>query len=120
MSTFFLSTTLQMASSSKYMGVVAIDFGTTYSGFAFSFSGQIRIHTKKNWGENEERHGTLKTPTSILLRPNKDFDSFGYDADDKYVNFKHGEDKQYYYLKHFKMELHKRQVLFFPTALTFD
>lgn len=93
--------------------VVAIDFGTTYSGFAFSFSDQIPIHTKKNWGENEERHGTLKTPTSILLRPNKDFDSFGYDADDKYVNFKHGEDKQYYYLKHFKMELHKRQVLFF-------
>ena len=105
-----------MASSSTYMGVVAIDFGTTYSGFAFSFSdqnGQGGIHTKMNWGENKEldRSGTPKTPTTILLLPNKNFDSFGYDADDTYVNLKPGDDKQYYYFKHFKMELHKRQVL---------
>ena len=53
---------------------------------------------------------TLKTPTSILLRPNMAFDSFGYDADQKYVNFMHGEDKEYYYLKQFKMELHKTKV----------
>ena len=63
----------------------------------------------REWG-NEEGRSTLKTPTSILLRPNKEFDSFGYEADDKYVNFTGGEEKEYFYLKHFKMELHKSKV----------
>lgn len=41
---------------------------------------------------------------------NKEFDSFGYEADDKYVHFTRGEEKEYFYLKHFKMELHKSKV----------
>lgn len=101
-----------MAPTSNYVAVVAIDFGTTYSGFAFSFNdkrGEEGIHMNRPWG-NEEGFSTLKTPTSILLRPNKEFDSFGYDAEDKYLNFTHGEEKEYYYLKHFKMELHKSRV----------
>ncbi len=61
---------------------------------------------------NEEGRSTFKTPTSILLRPNKEFDSFGYEADDKYVHFRHGEEKEYYYFKHFKMELHKTEVAY--------
>ena len=64
----------------------------------------------REWG-NEEGRSTLKTPTSILLRPNKEFDSFGYEADDKYVHFTRGEEKDYYYLKHFKMELHHSEVI---------
>lgn len=63
----------------------------------------------REWG-NEEGRSTLKTPTSILLRPNMEFDSFGYDADDKYVHFTAGEEKEYYYFKQFKMELHKSKV----------
>ena len=101
-----------MAPTSKYVAVVAIDFGTTYSGFAFSFNdkrGEAGIHMNREWG-NDEGRSTLKTPTSILLKPNKEFDSFGYNADDKYVHFKRGEEKEYSYLKHFKMELHKTKV----------
>ena len=63
----------------------------------------------KEWG-HEEGRSTLKAPSSILLRPNKEFDSFGYEADDKYVHFTRGEEKEYFYLKHFKMELHKSEV----------
>lgn len=63
----------------------------------------------RKWGSEEGRE-TMKTPTTILLRPNKDFDSFGYEADEKYVHFKRGEEKNYYYFKHFKMELHKSRV----------
>ncbi|XP_068733293.1 heat shock 70 kDa protein 12A-like [Montipora capricornis] len=109
-----------MAPTSKYVAVVAIDFGTTYSGFAFSFNdkrGEGGIHMNREWG-NEEGRSTLKTPTSILLRPNKEFDSFGYDADDKYVHFTRGEEKEYFYLKHFKMELHKSKELNRTTQLT--
>ena len=63
----------------------------------------------REWG-NEEGRSTLKTPTSILLRPNKEFDSFGYEADEKYAHLTCGEEKEYFYLKHFKMELHKSKV----------
>ena len=103
-----------MAPTLKYVAVVAIDFGTTYSGFAFSFNdkrGEGGIHMNREWG-NDEGRSTMKTPTTILLRPNKEFDSFGYDADEKYVHFTNGEEKKYYYFKHFKMELHKTQVSF--------
>ncbi|XP_058941886.2 heat shock 70 kDa protein 12A [Pocillopora verrucosa] len=102
-----------MAPTSKYVAVVAIDFGTTYSGFSFSFygnRGEGGIHMNREWG-NEEGRSTLKTPTSILLSPKLEFDSFGYEADDKYVHLKNGVDKEYYYLKHFKMELHKSKTL---------
>jgi len=115
-----MASTSKMAASSKFMAVVAIDFGTTYSGFAFSFNDEIAeggIHMNRDWG-NEEGHSTLKTPTSILLRPNKEFDSFGYHADDRYVHFTYGEEKKYYYLKHFKMELHKSKDLNRTTQLT--
>lgn len=63
----------------------------------------------REWG-NEEGRSTLKTPASILLRPNKEFDSFGYEADEKYAHLTCGEEKEYFYLKHFKMELHKSKV----------
>jgi len=108
----FQATAKRMASTPKYVAVVAIDFGTTYSGFAFSFHdkrGEGGIHMNREWG-NDEGRSTLKAPSSILLRPNKEFDSFGYEADDKYVHFRDGEEKEYYYLKHFKMELHKSKV----------
>ena len=101
-----------MAAISKYVAVVAIDFGTTYSGFAYSFydkKGEGGIHMNREWG-NDEGRSTMKTPTTILLTPTKEFDSFGYDADEKYVHFRSGEEKKYYYFKHFKMELHASQV----------
>lgn len=109
-----------MAPTSKYVAVVAIDFGTTYSGFAFSFNdsrGEAGIHMNREWG-NEEGRSTLKTPTSILLSPKLEFDSFGYEADDKYVHLKDGDDKEYYYLRHFKMELHKSKTLDRNTTLS--
>lgn len=101
-----------MASKQQYVATVAIDFGTTYSGFAYSFTkGEAGIHMNREWG-NEEGRFTMKTPTTILLRPNKAFDSFGYDAEEKYAHFSIGEVKDFYYFKHFKMELHKSKVCF--------
>ena len=79
---------------SNYIAVVAIDFGTTYSGFAFAFNqheGEGGIHMNRSWG-HDQGHSTLKTPTSLLLRPDGQFDSFGYEADEKYANFVCGED----------------------------
>ena len=103
---------LMISNNSSYIAVVAIDFGTTYSGFAFAFNqkeGEGGIHMNKEWG-NEQGLSTLKTPTSLLLRPDGQFDSFGFEADEKYANFFCGEDQEYMYFKRFKMALHKSEV----------
>lgn len=103
---------LVYSESSSYIAVVAIDFGTTYSGFAFAFNhkeGKGGIHMNKAWG-HDQGGATLKTPTSLLLRPDGQFDSFGYEADEKYANFVCGEDREYLYFKQFKMKLHQSEV----------
>ena len=96
---------------SSYTTVVAIDFGTTYSGYAFCFNdgtGKSGVYMNRDWGD---AHGgkTTKTPTTLLLAPNGEFKSFGYEADEMYTELKEDQ-KRYYYFKHFKMELHKSQV----------
>lgn len=109
-----------LSPSSSYIAVVAIDFGTTYSGFAFAFNhneGEGGIHMNRKWGYDQGT-ATLKTPTSLLLRPDGEFDSFGYEAEEKYANFLYGEDREYLYFKHFKMALHKSETLDRNTKLT--
>eukprot|EP00058_Branchiostoma_floridae_P027775 XP_002613266.1 hypothetical protein BRAFLDRAFT_68231 [Branchiostoma floridae] len=69
------------------MAVVAIDFGTTFSGFAFSFNhreGERGILVNKAWG-NDQGYQALKTPTCLLLDTEQQFHSFGFDAKEKYA-----------------------------------
>ncbi|VDI83441.1 Hypothetical predicted protein [Mytilus galloprovincialis] len=89
--------------------VAAIDFGTTYSGYACltkekfeTCKGEIHCPT---W----EREGGLshQAPTSVLFRPNKTFHSFGYDAEKYYhENSDNIDFKEWYFYKHFKMKLY--------------
>ena len=92
---------------------MAIDFGTTYSGFAFSFikdQGKDAIFMNMDW-VNEQGAQTRKTPTCLLLKPDLAFDSFGYDAIEKYAGLQgESEEKEYLFFKHFKMALHSDQV----------
>lgn len=92
---------------------MAIDFGTTYSGFAFSFikdQGRDAIFMNMDW-VNEQGAQTSKTPTCLLLKPNLSFDSFGYEAIEKYAGLEgDGEEKEYLFFKHFKMALHSDKV----------
>jgi hypothetical protein len=40
--------------NSEYQIVAAIDFGTTFSGYAYSFaSNRQAIHVNKNWGQTQ-------------------------------------------------------------------
>lgn len=44
------------SAGSSYIAVVAIDFGTTYNGFAFAFNqrkGEGGIHVNKAWGYDQ-------------------------------------------------------------------
>ncbi|XP_060570707.1 heat shock 70 kDa protein 12B-like [Ruditapes philippinarum] len=67
--------------------VVAIDFGTTYSGWAFSYKSDYERDPLKITAKNIP-HSTLslKVPTCILINSDGTTpDSFGYDAEDRYA-----------------------------------
>ncbi|MEQ2176642.1 hypothetical protein GOODEAATRI_030081 [Goodea atripinnis] len=87
--------------------VIAIDFGTTYSGYAFSITQREEQSdpTLKKWGE---RHGldTPKTPTCILFDQNEEFLKFGYEAREAYLKMKGQEAKTHYFFQEFKMDLY--------------
>ncbi|XP_078592854.1 heat shock 70 kDa protein 12A-like [Branchiostoma floridae x Branchiostoma japonicum] len=110
-------------STSQYMAVVAIDFGTTFSGFAFAFNhreGERGILVNKEWG-NDQGFQALKTPTCLLLDPEQRFHSFGFDAKEKYAQLEGADNRQFYFFDLFKMELYKEgegQTITSDTNLT--
>ena len=56
---------------------------------------------------------SLKTSTCVLLKPDKTFHSFGYDAEQQYAyvaSSDTGEHKEWYYFRHFKMQLFDKKV----------
>ena len=97
---------------SNYLLVVAIDFGTTFSGYAFSFrTNPNDIKMNKNWGGNL---GFLsyKTPTTVLVDSRGKLQAFGFEAEEQYANFEEEEttpDKCALFKK-FKMMLHGKKV----------
>ncbi|KAK3593606.1 hypothetical protein CHS0354_018704 [Potamilus streckersoni] len=94
---------------------VAIDFGTTFSGFGFSLHSDfkndpLKICTPSVW--NAGNLLSLKTPTCVLLQPDKTFSHFGYEAEDKYKELaEQKKHKDWYYFRRFKMILHNTQGL---------
>lgn len=90
--------------------VAAIDFGSTYSGYAFSFRNEfqtnpLKIHTN-HWSSVQSGGVSYKAPTTVLLKPDQTFHSFGYDAEDKYAELSEAEEhEEWYYFSRFKMKL---------------
>lgn len=95
------------------MFCAAIDFGTTYSGYAFSSKDDFEKEpTKINtnvWAGS--RLLSLKAPTACLLNSSQEFVAFGYDAENKYSELVAEEENEpYYYFHRFKMLLHERRI----------
>lgn len=95
--------------------VAAIDFGTTFSGYAFSFMHEhkkdpLKISTT-NWTAGSGGLVSLKTPTCVLFDQTGKFHSFGYDAEENYSNLAL-EDKHHdwFYFSRFKMMLYNTKV----------
>ncbi|XP_023564771.1 heat shock 70 kDa protein 12A isoform X3 [Octodon degus] len=102
-----------------FLVVVAIDFGTTSSGYAYSFTKEPEcIHVMRRWEGGDPGVSNQKTPTTILLTPEKKFHSFGYAARDFYHDLDPNEAKQWLYLEKFKMKLHTTGDLTMDTDLT--
>lgn len=94
--------------------VAAIDFGTTYSGWAFSFRHEFESDptkvSAKQWTGGQLV--SSKGPTCALIKPDgKTLHSFGYDAETKYAELAEDEKhKDWYYFRRFKMTLFNRPV----------
>ncbi|XP_052819951.1 heat shock 70 kDa protein 12A-like [Mya arenaria] len=95
--------------------VAAFDFGTTYSGYAFSFRDDPnKIQANQSW---KARGGTsrlmsLKTSTSVLLNPKGKFNKFCFDAEDTYASLAEEEKHHGWRLfRRFKMVLHSNKHL---------
>ncbi|XP_075902294.1 heat shock 70 kDa protein 12A isoform X2 [Nelusetta ayraudi] len=108
----------QLQSQRSFVVVVAIDFGTTSSGYAYAFSKEPEcIHTMRRWEGGDPGVSNQKTPTTILLTPDRKFHSFGYAARDFYHDLDPSESKQWLYLEKFKMKLHTTANLSIETDL---
>ncbi|XP_053396352.1 heat shock 70 kDa protein 12B-like [Mercenaria mercenaria] len=94
--------------------VAAIDFGTTFSGWGFSFrhefeSEPTKVFTKP-WPGGQL---SLKAPTSILIEPDGlTLHSFGYEAENKYADLVANEEHEtWFFFQRFKMKLYEKQRL---------
>ncbi|KAM6093329.1 heat shock 70 kDa protein 12B-like isoform 1-T1 [Theristicus caerulescens] len=95
--------------ASKSVFVVAIDFGTAYSGYCFSLASGTDQIRQVYWGSE---HGlkTPKTPTCILFNQKQEFRKFGYDAVMKYKSLPSSEADNWYFFQNFKMKLYNPKV----------
>ncbi|KAK3588466.1 hypothetical protein CHS0354_004680 [Potamilus streckersoni] len=99
--------------------VVAIDFGTSYSGYAYQFYNEFvndpnKIGSPQAWNSGKSNLISLKTPTCLLLNQDKALDecAFGYEAEERYANLcLEQENEKYYFFRRFKMKLQEGEGL---------
>ena len=101
-----------MAVSSDYSSLVcAIDFGTAFSGYAYSPTADY-VHDPlniavPNWETPLSVQISYKTPTTLLLNKDQNFVAFGYEAESKYAELADEEENEdYFYIQRFKMLLY--------------
>ncbi|XP_063400711.1 heat shock 70 kDa protein 12A-like isoform X1 [Mytilus trossulus] len=91
--------------------VAAIDFGTTFSGFAHCMRDNMTKIYCHDW--NSTYGITNKAPTSVLFKPDMTFDSFGYEAEEHYHDPDDDEDlSKWYFFRNFKMILYEYKKQF--------
>lgn len=119
-----------VTSDGQHLVVVAIDFGTTFSGYAFSFvqdrdnsvdkenaantwqGGSMPgpIHMMRRWEGGDPGVINQKSPTTLLLTPSGEFHSFGFTARNFYHDLDPIEAQRWLYFEKFKMTLHNNTV----------
>ncbi|KAM4731316.1 heat shock 70 kDa protein 12A-like [Anableps anableps] len=83
--------------------IIAIDFGSGYSGYAFNVKprGETQI---KRWSK-ELGLDTPKTPTCILFDEHEEFLKFGYEAKTAFINMRREEAEKHYFFENFKRRI---------------
>ena len=87
----------------------AIDFGTTYSGYAYSYQhNQAKVYVNSYWPDGSSH---WKVPTAILFDEHQNFVAFGGEAEDKFSQLAESEKEHIcYYFSRFKMLLSEEKV----------
>ena len=109
---------ISAASESYFSAIAAIDFGTSTSGYAFAIRHDEKTNNLKisdiqlnQWKIDDSSSNIEKAPTTVLLKPDQTFDSFGFKAEDKYTILCAKRDqKDWWYFENFKMELYNTKV----------
>jgi molecular chaperone DnaK (HSP70) len=91
--------------------VAAIDFGTAYSGYAFSSRGDFTTDplkiTAHQWNKDLISH---KTPTSVLLDQDRKLVAFGDQAEKRFMELSEDDHHhEYYFFRKFKMLLYSTE-----------
>ncbi|XP_033119508.1 uncharacterized protein LOC117118871 isoform X2 [Anneissia japonica] len=112
------SEVLPIEFTTTYKVVVAIDFGSTFSGYAYCFPiNSEQIFMMRKWQGGDPGVRNAKMPSTLLLTPEGDFHSFGYKARDFYHDMEHKEAQKWLYFDKFKMTLHANQNLDLDTEI---
>ena len=101
------------ASSSDPFLVVAIDFGTACSGYAYASSlkpDAIHLMRRIDSAPKDGGASHCKVPTALLLTEHEEFVAFGYEAKEMYSDMYPEEQQRYLFFEKFKMELHYTEV----------
>ena len=99
-----------------YLLVAAIDFGTTYSGYALSSRDDLKkdplkIVANQAWNAGSQKHLSLKTLTCLLLDNKEELVSFDYEAENKYSDIViERKQNEYLFFHHCMMQLYKNKV----------
>lgn len=101
--------------TSPSLYIIGVDFGTKFSAFGFSSNvdfkkDPVKIKTSL-WSTGA--HLSHKTPTTVLMNPDKTEVSFGSDAEKKYQQLtKKNKDqaKKYYYFERFTEKVQVSRV----------
>lgn len=91
--------------------VAAIDFGTTFSGYAFAMRDELEKDSSKifapHWHASDGSLISHKTPTTVLLDKEEKLVDFGFDAETTYAELaENGEHEDHFYFRRFKMLLY--------------
>ena len=91
--------------------VGAIDFGTSYSGYAYSFHQSPTTIQRNRWNAGSRGLISEKTPTCILFDGDQNFSAFGFDAEDEFADFCYEKkQRECYFFRGYKMELYDKMV----------
>ncbi len=105
-----------MASQVKRDVIIAIDFGTTYSGFGYVFPNATEDHVYvfQKWGRGQGISYS-KTPTALLLTEKGELHKFGHAAVEMYGKqaMSQKDSRKLLYFEKFKLLLHSEKVSFF-------
>lgn len=95
--------------------VVAFDIGTSYTGYAYSDSKQIKDGkiNLNEWMGHLIHDKTAKAPSIVLLNEDRSFNSFGYEAEMNYTKMvQYKTHQKCYRFRNFKMRLYHEMVMF--------